>query len=196
MLREEGICPPCTGYSSNINNDNEQRADQGPGPTTSIPLIRITPVTLCHTHTYMHSSECGHEHEHMTVCTYMHTQMYSSQQRHIIQKMDNVSARKHTHTQMGQTCKWTPTGTEKKIPLWPESPYSPSPLPSHTLLTYVTHNQPPSPTHIHFKSPCLFPTHHITPLHTLSVSLPCIYTHTHALRHGGCPASPLDPVGH
>lgn len=39
QAEEEGIWSPCTGYSSNINNDNEQRADQGLGPPTGVPLL-------------------------------------------------------------------------------------------------------------------------------------------------------------
>lgn len=50
------------------------------------------------------------------------------------------------------------------------------PRSSSTLLTHVTHNQPPSPTHAHLNSRYLFPTHHIISLYTLSASLP--HTHT------------------
>jgi len=56
-----------------------------------------------------------------------------------------------------QTCKCEPIGTGKRIPLWPESPYSLSP-----------------------------PAYPPDPCHRQSASQSNTHTHTHPLRHGGC----------
>ncbi len=85
-----------------------------------------------HTRTHMRSSEYGHELVHMTIwqaiCTYMLTEMQQAN-KDILFRRWIMWEYANTHTQMGQRCKWAPTVTEKRIPLWPKSPYSPSPLP-------------------------------------------------------------------
>ena len=102
-------------------------------------------------------------------------------------------ANTHTHS-WDRHANGNPLGLRWGSPLWPESPYSPSPLPPHTLLTHVTHNQPPSPvwhththahthTHTHLDCPCLFPTYHITPpTHCVCLSHASAHTHTETWR--------------
>lgn len=135
---------------------------------------------------------------HMTLwwamCTYMHMQMHSSQQRRIIQKTDHVRASRHTH-------KWDRHANGTHWDWKTDSPLAREPILSITLhptrLTHVTQNQPPSPTHPHVKSPFQFSTHHIRPQCTLCVcvSLPCIHTSdTHWDMAGALPHPWTPPV--
>lgn len=160
----------------------------GPGAHNLHLLIRITLAThmYTHLHTHTHSHTFTQVNISMNTCTWPNDRQYAhvyalantcKLTKTYYSKMDNLRISNTqingTDMQMGKMGWWFPSGqrahTQKTSP----------------LLTLVTHNQPPTPTHT---------VNHVQP-----PPPPCRYrshASTLTLRQGGCPAATLDLIGH
>lgn len=168
-----------------------------PGAHNYHPLIRITPATLYVTHTRTHT----YTQVTIGMTTWQYDRQYAhtvyaranvcKATRHIIQKMANVKEYKHAH-KLDRHANGHPVGLRGRFP---------SGQKAHTL------HHPYRPTPPYPPDPCHTQSASQSNTHILQVSLSvsntahniCIsptHRYTHTLRHGGCPAPPLDPVGH